>query len=149
MLNRALERNRFEIDLLSADEWRALSADAHLICFNERRSATLDRIDFALIVKDESGPVGYCTCRELDSESVYWQFGGAFPGTHSSAKAVSAYEELVEWTLAKYKRITTLVENENVRYLKLAMHAGFRIIGCRFFKGDVLVELLNERKNES
>lgn len=141
-------KSRFEIDRLDSVEWKNLSESAHLICFNEKRSGDLDRIDYALVIKDDGGLVGYCTARELDKDSVYWQYGGAFPGTHSSAKAVGAYEELVEWTLERYERITTLVENTNVRYLKLAMHAGFRIIGCRFFKGDILVELLNERKNE-
>jgi hypothetical protein len=34
------------------------------------------------------------------------------------------------------------VENTNVAYLKLAMKMGFRVIGVRMFKGQVLVELL-------
>lgn len=140
-----MEKSRIQVDQLFPDEWRVLSESAHQAMFDEKRPSTMDRIDYALVLKDEAGLVGYCTCRELDDESVYWQYGGAFPGTHSSPKAVEAYTVLVSWAHAKYKRITTLVENDNVRYLKLAMHAGFRIIGCRMFGGKILVELLNEK----
>ncbi len=106
----------------------------------------MDRIDYAIVLKDENELLGYCTCKELDDESVYWQYGGAFPTAQNSSKAVEVYMVLVSWAHEKYKRITTLVENDNVRYLKLAMHAGFRIIGVRMFGGKILVELLNERK---
>lgn len=141
-----MEKSRIQVEQLFPDEWRSISESAHLAMFDEKRSSSMDRIDYALVLKDEKGLCGYCTCRELDDESVYWQYGGAFPGTHGTSKAVEVYMILVEWAHEKYKRITTLVENENVRYLKLAMHAGFRIIGCRNFGGKILVELLNERK---
>lgn len=106
----------------------------------------MDRIDYALMIEANDEAVGYCTVREMDEDSVYWQFGGGLPNVTESSRAVEAYKALIEWTHARYQRITTLVENTNVRYLKLAMHFGFRIIGCRMFRGDVLVELLNERK---
>jgi RimJ/RimL family protein N-acetyltransferase len=131
---------------LSPDEWRALSEDAHLVMFGENRPASMDRIDYALIVEEEGVPCGYLTAKELDAEGVYWQFGGAFPGTQGSGRSAQCYEKLLEWTFERYKRITTLVENANVRYLKFAMHFGFRIIGCRMFDGIVLVELLNKRE---
>lgn len=140
-------KNNFIIKKLFPDEWKILSENAHLIMFNEQRPKELDRIDYALISEDQDKKIcGYLTARELDAESVYWQFGGAFPGTHSSAKAVQCYQEFVAWALQRYQRITTLVENTNVRYLRLAMHFGFRIIGCRLFHGKILVELLNEKQ---
>jgi RimJ/RimL family protein N-acetyltransferase len=137
--------SRFAIKKLTPDEWAELSEAAHHVVFEEKRSWDMDRIDYALICEEGGVPCGYLTARELDKESVYWQYGGAFPGTHSSSRAVAVYEALIDWTLERYQRITTLVENENVRYLKLALHAGFRIIGCRFFNGIILVELLRER----
>jgi RimJ/RimL family protein N-acetyltransferase len=135
----------FHIRKLSPEEWTLISENAHRAMFKENRAASLDRISFAIIVEDEGGLCGYLTARELDAENVYWQFGGAFPGTHSSHKAFEYYGALIEkMKELGYKRITTLVENDNVRYLKLAMHFGFRIIGVRIFKGTVLVELLND-----
>jgi hypothetical protein len=127
------------------EEWTSYSERFHLIVFNELRLKTLDRIDYALVAEDAEGiPFGFCTVKEFDSESVYWQFGGGIPGVRNSIQAVKGYESFIEWTKERYKRITTLIENTNISYLKLAMHFGFRIIGCRTFKGIILVELLNE-----
>lgn len=135
---------RFQIKQIGKEEWVQICEAAHLAMFNMKRTGEMERIDYALLVEESGKLCGYLTARELDAESVYWQFGGAFPGTHSTTKVVEVYGRLIDWTEARYKRITTLVENTNVRYLKLAMHFGFRIIGCRTFKGTVLVELLNE-----
>lgn len=140
----ALKKESNIVRKLTKEEWSSLSENAHRAMFKENRPASMDRIDYALIVEDETGICGYVTARELDSEAVYWQYGGAFPGTHSSMKAFAYYGDFIDWTRQRYKRITTLVENTNVRYLKLAMHYGFRIIGCRTFKGTILVELLND-----
>lgn len=133
-----------EIKTLTPGEWAVICSDAHLTVFNEIRDPLMDRIDYALVIEEEGTPLGYLTAREFDSETVYWQFGGAFPTSVSSAKAVECYRHMVEWALHRYKRIVTYVENENVKYLKLAMHFGFRIIGCRIFNKEILVELMNE-----
>lgn len=131
-------------------EWARLSEDAHLINFGENRPASLDRIDFALITIKEGKPAAWCTVRELDSESIYWQYGGALPNIEKSVAAFSHYKRFAEWSFANgYKRVTTYVENTNIRMLKMAFQVGFRIIGTRHFKGHVLVELLNEPGTET
>lgn len=140
-----LEKNKFTIKQLTPSEWAKLSEKAHLVVFNEIRPSEMNRIDYALLSDVDGVLSGYLTAREVDSETVYWQYGGAFPGTHSTVRAVECYGEFVRWSLEKYKYITTLVKNDNVRYLKMAMHFGFRIIGCRTFNGDILLELLNKR----
>lgn len=130
-------------------EWAQIAEGAHRVVFKEERPKHMDRVDYVLLVEEGTGqPSGYCTVRELDAESVYWQYGGAFPGTHSSSKAVECYGSLIDWTRTRYARISTLVENSNVRYLKLAMHYGFRVIGCRTFQGKIYLELLNELRGE-
>lgn len=123
---------------------------AHKISFNEIRPASMNRIDFALLTINPSNnkPGGFCTCRELDNETVYWQYGGSFPETIGTVWSARSYEALIEWSKQRYKRITTLVSNQNVVYLKLAMKYGFRIIGVRTFKNDIFVELLNELEEE-
>ena len=133
------------IEQLTREEWATLSEDAHKIAFSEIRPTSMDRVDYALLGVDDDTlqPHAYVTVRELDSESVYWQFGGAVGG--SPISTVRAYERAIDWSLDRYKRVTTLVESGNVRMLKLAMSVGFRIIGCRTFKGTVLCELLLEK----
>ena len=132
------------VERFTAREWAAFSEDAHRICFEQVKPAQYDRIDFALLVVDDEKPCGYVTVREHDPETVYWQFGGAFPGTKDTAKTFRGYQLTVDYTRERYKRITTRIENTNIPMLKMAMKVGFRIIGTRTFKGSILVELLLE-----
>jgi RimJ/RimL family protein N-acetyltransferase len=138
-----------DVEKLTPEQWRELSEDAHKSVFQELRPKTLDRIDYALLAVKNGRLHGYCTVRELDSDSVYWQYGGAFPGTHSTAQAVHTYRAFVEDARAQYKRVTTLVKNDNIRYLRLAFACGFRIIGTRFFDGEIFVELLLDFTKEN
>ncbi len=133
-----------KIQELDPEQWSVFSEDAHRSCFSEFRPAYTDRIDYALLAHDPAtrGIMGYVTVRELDHESAYWQYGGAFPTIEKSAHVFKVYLHFIEHMRQRYKRVTTLVENSNVSYLKLAMKAGFRIIGVRMFKGVILVELL-------
>ena len=138
---------KISVQKLNPEQWAQVAEDAHLVVFKESRKPHVDRIDFALVAHDDEAqlPCGYMTVRELDAESVYWQYGGAFPSIKGSIYSARCYEEFIKWhKLMKYKTVTTLVENDNLPYLKLAMHYGFRIIGVRIFKGNVLVELMND-----
>lgn len=127
---------------LSSDEWKMYAEDAHLICFNERMSAELNRIDFALVVHEGDVPLAYTTCREFDANTVYMQFGGAFPSVRGTLKSFQCYMKMLEALKSHYKRATTLIENNNIPMLKFAMKAGFLITGVRYFKGSVLLEHL-------
>jgi hypothetical protein len=136
-----------KINLLTPDSWALLSENAHKIAFGEIKPASMDRIDGALIAEDAFGiPMGYLTFRESDSETVYWQFGGAMPGTKDTIKSFKAYQGFVKFfeEQTKHKRITTLIENTNTVMLKMAMKVGFRIVGIRNYKGSVLLEHLLE-----
>jgi hypothetical protein len=132
------------IEKIDALAWQDFSENAHRIAFSEVREAKVERIDYALLATEDSILYGYVTVRELDSTSVYWQYGGAFPPSEKSSKAVRTYQKFIEYSRAQYERISTLVHNENIRYLKLAMSQGFRIIGCRMFNKEIYVELLLE-----
>ena len=132
-----------ELVRYTPEEWYEYSEASHKLVFSELRDPRLDRITFALLAYDSSGPIGYVTCREYDSDSVYWQYGGAIKDRRG-LPAIRAFEAILEEVRKQYRRVTTLVENENVGYLHLAMKYGFRIIGVRCFKGGVFVELLNE-----
>ncbi len=132
----------FHIDVIGPDDWASLSENAHLVVFGEHKPASFDRIDYALICADaENIPQCYLTARELDHETVYWQFGGAFPPATKSILAWTIYNAFIEFERsAGRKRIQTYVENTNTAYLKFAMKAGFRIIGTRTVKGTVLLD---------
>ncbi len=126
------------------DEWKLYSENAHWVCFGKIKPAEWDRIDFALMSMRGHEPTGYMTCREWDHETLYWQFGGAFPGTKATSVSFISYQAFVDYCKARYKRITTLIENTNTPMLRMAMKVGFRICGTRVFKGDILLEHLLE-----
>lgn len=152
MQSQTLAKNsgRVEIMQLDPDQWSVFSEDAHRASFSEFRPAYMDRIDYALLAHDPDvkGPLAYVTIRELDADSVYWQYGAAFPTIAKGIHVVGIYQRFVDYMRESYKRITTLVENTNVAYLRLAMKVGFRIIGVRMFKGTILVELLLDFEGE-
>lgn len=135
-----------EIEYIPGKEWATYAPDAHKAVFNAVMPPEYDRIDFALLAVDpEAGrPVAYLTARELDQESVYMKHGGAFDPLRGTFSSLSVYLEMLKWLREKYKRITTLVENTNNTYLRMALAAGFKIIGIRNFNGSVLVELFLE-----
>lgn len=132
---------------LTKEAWELLSESAHLVVFGEKRKAESERVDFALIVDDvhEQVPLMYATCKELDSETLYLQYGGAFPGTKDTISVVKCFEEILKWAQNfGYLRVSFRVENDNHPMLKLAMRCGFKIVGLRAFKDSVLLEHLKE-----
>jgi hypothetical protein len=127
----------------SPEEWKNFSQDAHKAVFDEVRHNDLDRIDYAIIAHNYERPIGFTTCRETDSESLYWQYGGCFE-CDRGYMAVKAFEALFNFSKENYKRISTLVKNDNVNYLHMLMKFGFRAIGLRNFKGDIFLEMFWE-----
>lgn len=132
---------------LDPAQWKSMSLHAHLAVFGEKRFEDMDRIDFVLLGVDhqEDKPIGYISVRELDKDSVYWQHGGSLPPIKDTIYSFKLYQEMVRWTFDRYQRVTTLIENDNAVYLKMAAKVGFKIIGCRTFKGKVLLEHLLEK----
>ena len=132
---------------IEKDAWTEHFAEsAHRIAFGKKQDPSAQRIDYALFVVDEGdSPAGYITVREWDSDTCYWQFGGALPKAKGTIKSWRVYNACIRWTKEKgYKRITTYIENDNRAMLRFAEKAGFRITGCRNFKGAVLLEHLLE-----
>ncbi len=135
---------------LSPKEWSDVSRAAHLICFQAEHDPSIDRIDFALLAMNEKDvPMGFITVRELSKTHLYWQFGGAFPGTKGTLFSYQAYQAGKEWCAAHYETICTYIENKNVIMLKFAMKLGFRIIGIKHSFGKTLVELFLNLKEVS
>lgn len=126
---------------ISPVEWKGLAEDAHLVCFGERRDASLDRIDFALMTTDGEKPIAYMTCKELDGETVYLQYGGSFPESQGTTASFRSYMDMLGHLKSRgYKRAGTYIENTNRSMLKFALKAGWTITGLRTFEGAVLLE---------
>ncbi len=136
-----------QVDILTPQQWKNHSEQAHAAVFGEIKRADLDRIDYAMVSRDGDILTGYITCREWDAETIYWQFGGAFPGTKSTSLSFKSYTACVEYAKKRYKRVTTLIENTNPVMLKFAMKVGFKIVGIRNFRGQILLEHLLEFEN--
>jgi hypothetical protein len=137
-----------KLEIFPSDEWKALAQNAHLACFGEIRDPAMNRIDYALMAADDGTPCAYMTCRELDSESVYMQYGGAFPGTKGTIKSLQSYAMFLRFLSEKYKRGTTLIENTNHPMMKFAMKMGLNITGVRYFKENGETKILLEHAIE-
>ena len=127
---------------MNSEEWSKYAENAHLVVFNERRPADFNRIDFTILITYADVPQTFATCRELDKETVYLQYGGAFPPAMNTVRSFRCYELTICELANNYKRATTLIENENTTMLKFAMRVGFRIIGVRMFEGKIYLEHL-------
>lgn len=135
---------KIDYEKLSREEWQAHAESAHAAVFDRHRPVSLDRSDYTIFLHTEQRAIGYATVRELDAESVYWQYGGAFPPLHKVHRFEAFKHLLAAQKELGAKRVSTLVLNENVPYLKMCMAAGFLIIGVRCFKHEIYVELLKE-----
>lgn len=134
-----------EVVRIESKNWvENFSEIAHKAVFAEVKPASLDRIDYALLALDNDRPIGYMTCRELDSESVYWQYGGMVEHKKKTLYAMWTYEAFLKWHKERYKRCATYIENTNVAMLKMAFKIGYRIVGVRNFKNSILLECLLE-----
>lgn len=130
-----------KIQAISSDEWKQCAEDAHLICFGEKRPADMNRISFALLTTKDGLPQCYMTVREVDSESAYMNYGGAFPSAKDSHKAYQSYQMMLDFLKSRYRRASTLIENTNLVMLKFAMKQGLLVTGIRYFKDSILLEL--------
>ncbi len=130
------------VERFSAHTWQGFSEKSHLVVFGELRDFRLERIDFAIVAFGNNQLGGYMTCKEMDAETVYIQYGGVYPSFANSVHVVSGYKKMLEDLLSTHKQLTTRIENVNVRMLKMAMALGFRITGVSVFKEKTFVELL-------
>jgi len=134
---------KVQLKKLTPEEWYRYAEECHRLIFKTQRDPWIDRISYAFLAYDDSGPIGYVTCRELDRDSLYWQYGGAIEERRGVA-SVRTFDAILEEARSKYRRVTTYVENNNVGYLHLLMKQGFRVVGMRVFEGKIYLELFIE-----
>lgn len=126
------------------DQWDQVSKAAFEATFGLPRDPALERYDFTMAAVSEDGSLaGWITCKEMDAETIYWQYGGASPKFSGSSNVLIGYKQFVDFSLKDYKRITTRIENKNLPMLKLAFKLGFIIVGVHHFDNKVFVELMH------
>lgn len=133
----------------SKQEWDKYSESAHLICFSERLDAQFNDYTFCLTVEAEDGtPLMYSTILDLHDGDCYMKHGGAFPSSKGTPLSYKCYLKIMDYLKSNYKRISTLIENENTPMLKFAMSVGFKITGLRIIDNKILLEhtLIAEEK---
>jgi len=135
------------IKVISPETWKECSEKVHSIVHQTHRHPEFERIDYVLVSNDNTDTYGYITVKEWDKDSVYWDFGGSIP-TASSVKVYNALMEAINFTFEKHKKITMHTYNENIPMLKLAMKAGFRIIGIKSIENNIFCELELEKKGD-
>lgn len=139
-----------EIVRVESDEWRdKFSESAHNAGFKRFKDPSGERIDYALLASQNGEVCAYQTCRELDGESVYWQFGASLGKYRHSFTAWRAWCGFVDYSRAHYKRGAMLIENDNFAMLKMAWKSGFRCTGIRYFKEFILLEHSQEFSNDT
>lgn len=133
------------MDKLSPSEWSKVSQNAHMAGFGELREPDVDRIDYALFVHDGGKPCAYVTIDETEKTIAYMHFGAAFPGTRGTVWAVKCYMMAVNYLKERYEIIHTHTKNYNLPVIKMALAAGFLIIGTKTYHGEVSLTLCWER----
>ncbi len=122
-----------------------MSESAHMVVYGKERKADLDRIDFALLVRNDRDPCGFSTIVEVSKESAYMQDGGAFPSAAKSVLSVKGYMLIINWLKERYKYITTHIPNRNFPMLKLALAAGFMVMGVEVHQNVIYLNCQWER----
>lgn len=120
---------KLSLERINSDEWKKFSESAHMIAFREVRTNDHDRIDYALIVRNEKDICAYATLIEIDKKTVYMQHGGAMPNVEKSVNVIKCYFMIMNWLKEQYNYISTKVLNLNAPMIKLAMSAGLVITG--------------------
>jgi hypothetical protein len=130
------------VDIIDCEAWDELSDMAQISTFEERRPAYMNKIDYALGVRTDNDIISWVTVRELDHESVYWQYGGCLPKHRNTLNSFKSYKMMKDFCFKNgIKYISTLVESDNIVMLKMAFKIGFRIIGTKSLDNTTYVDL--------
>jgi hypothetical protein len=132
------------VERLTPEQWQQLSGYAHEAVFGKKKDPFAERISYAWLVIEDEKPAAYITVLELDADTAYWQFGGAFPWAWNSRRVTKSYDLCIQAQEKLSKRFATRIENTNTPMLKLALSRGFVPVGIRTYQGSILLELVRE-----
>ncbi len=131
-----------ELRYFNPKEWEAAAERIHAAVFGDAIPLGFQRIDFSIVAEDEAGFIGYMTGVEINSQLLRFGFGGVIGSRRGSLAVCRAYEMALDWAKkGPWLSAVTIIKNDNLASLKLAMGHGFRVIGVQCYEGDVLLEL--------
>lgn len=134
----------YGVEKWSNEKWEVFAQTAHALLFDQHRDTSLNRHHFVITIVFNGQLGGYFTCLEMDSETLYIQYGGAMPWFWDSFHIYPGFVKMLGWCRENYKRFWMRVENTNLAMLKMALKAGFIINGISNFKGKIYLELYQE-----
>lgn len=134
---------RYEARLITPKEWDEIAIQAHTTVFGEERDNSLNRHTYVVGVFVDRVLGGYFTCIEMDSETIYIQYGGVFPNFEKTLHVLPGYKAMLTVLKERYLRAWTRIENTNLSMLKMALHFGFLVVGTYTFKNKLFLELEN------
>ena len=100
---------------------------------------------FVYIGQKEGNYVGFMACYRHNIETAYIQYAGFLP-EYQGYPVVPFLKQALAYVHEEFRYILALIQNDNVRALRVAMACGFKIIGIRQATDKtLLVELLKEK----
>lgn len=133
-------------EIISKISWEPLRDKVHQDCFGKDFLDDYKAYHFVVAVKDEAGEiVSYTQVKELDGESAYMTFGGTVAKHRNQGSGYKNFGAMVNVLKQKYKFVGVTTKTTNVGMIKLALNAGFLIIGMRLINGIPNLEFLLER----
>lgn len=133
-----------EFKKLPKEHWALLARNSNIAVFGEQMDPKDERIDFTYVALEDDKMVGFVSCQERDADSLYIQYGGLVKPKQGQGFGSEGFPNLLAMIASEYQRVGLLVENTNMPMLKMALGAGFLVIGMRNFKGKVLLEMGKE-----
>jgi RimJ/RimL family protein N-acetyltransferase len=135
----------FDFLTLTPKEWEEHKDSYYSKVFGKLRGGQ-ERIDYCLIVfcKGEIG--GFLTCKELDVQTVYIQYGGVVPELRGTVYSASGVAAVTRHLSERYRFVRLRVDNSNASMLRVALKLGFLIEGLIHFNKNILLELNYERR---
>lgn len=137
------------LHVLSLDDWKQISANAHKLCFTEEQDPAILTCSYVLFVTDQNdSPQAYCTVLEMNTKAVYMQHGGVMPHLQNSVGAFRAWQLIINFLKRKYELLSIKIKNTNFRMLRIAMAEDMLITGLDSFGLETYL-ILNWGLNES
>src|SRR3989304_3094775 len=100
---------------------------------------------FIYIGQKEGDYVGFIACYRHNIETAYIQYAGFLP-EYQGYPVVSFLKQALAYVHEEFRYILALIQNDNVRALRVAMACGFKIIVTRKEPAtELVVELLKEK----
>lgn len=135
-----------EAEIIPKVDWEHIREAIHHDVFGNEFLDEYHAYHFVVAVTDKDNQlVSYSQVKELDGESAYMTFGGTVSKHRNQGSGYVNFGAMVDMLKGKYKYVGVTTKTTNIGMIKLALNAGFVIIGMRSINGIPNLEFLIER----